>query len=74
MITSIPPKEQPGFCLTGRYGVTQTAKILGVRTMTIYRWEAKATRGTRLKRHTHKETHRDYFLGSDIQAFWEASV
>lgn len=56
------PKVNP----SGRYGVTMAAKLLGVSTSTVYRYESAGY----MKAKTRRATGRKFYEGSEIIKVW----
>lgn len=60
---------KPAIDPKGRYGVVDTAKLLGIHRTTLWRWVDKGW----LRPAMRKVNNRTFFLGADIIAAWEAS-
>ena len=59
---------RPNIDPNGRYGVTDTAKILKIHRTTVWRWVDKGW----LKPMLRKINNRTFFRGCDIIAAWDA--
>lgn len=58
--------EPPKVCLTGRYSVTETCKLLGIHRNTLLNY----TRSGIIRAGLRKSTRRKFYLGSEIMRVW----
>lgn len=61
-------EEAPKVCLTGRYSVTETCKLLGIHRNTLLNY----TRSGKIRVGFRKATGRKFYLGSEIAKIWHS--
>ena len=60
--------EQPQVATTGRYSMTQAAKVLGIHPVTLLRHVKQG----RLRYSTRRTTGRKYFSGYELLKYWRS--
>lgn len=60
--------NKPEIADSARYGVGETAALLGINRRTLY----KHTEEGRIRKRFRRVNNRPFYLGSDIKRYWEA--